>query len=57
MMGGRGHGFPEGIEKNYLTKLNKMRKIKHMTCIFYISDVNEKGESFCKFCGIGFNER
>ena len=54
-MTGRGHGFPDGIEKNHLTKFNEKRKIKHINHIFYISGFIEN-KPRCRFCNLGFNE-
>jgi hypothetical protein len=35
-------------------RYRKDRKIKHVECIFYISDVSYSGHASCKFCGKAF---
>jgi hypothetical protein len=52
-MTGRGMGLPD-IE---FFRYRKDRKIKHVECIFYISEVSERGIATCKFCGKVFNKK
>ena len=58
MLTGRGCGFPDGIEKNYLTKINlgENRKRCLVSCTFFISGfLNNK--PYCNYCEKGFDEK
>ena len=46
-MTGRGMGFPDTK-----TRYKKDRKVKHETCVYYISEVSSKGLARCRFCGV-----
>jgi hypothetical protein len=50
-MTGRGMGLPDESLSGKNFRYRKDRKIKHIDCVFYISEVNENGIATCKFCG------
>jgi len=47
-MTGRGMGFPDEKPLRY----RKDRKVKHVQCVYYISEVSSKGLARCRFCGV-----